>query len=101
MTTFARSDKMRLAEKHGEVLGGRVLGEEIREDVVRLVQAGEAVVLDLGGVEAVSPSFADEIFGKLPQEVGERVEFVNVSRQIQAVANMARAGRAGSGQDAG
>lgn len=97
MTTFARSDKMRLAEKHGEVLGGRILGEEIREDVVRMVKAGEAVVIDLDGVQAVSPSFADEIFGKLPLEAGAQVEFVNVSPQIQAVADMARAGRAGNG----
>lgn len=101
MTTFARSDKMRLAEKHGEVLGGRILGEEIRAEVVRLVKAGEVVVLDLDGVEAVSPSFADEIFGKLPQEVGEQVEFVNVTPPIQAVAEMARAGRAGNGHNEG
>ena len=91
---------MKLADAHGHVLGGRVLGEKIRHDVVRSVHAGEVVVLDLEGVQAVSPSFADEIFGKLPLEVGERVEFTNVSRQIQAVADMARAGRAGNGQNA-
>ena len=100
MTTFARSKKMKLADAHGHVLGGRVLGEQIRQDVVRSVQAGEVVVLDLEGVQVVSPSFADEIFGKLPLEAGERVEFTNVSRQIQAVADMARAGRAGNGQNA-
>jgi hypothetical protein len=102
MTTFALSDKkMRLADKHGEVLGGRVLGEEIRAAVVRQVKSGENVVLDLDGVQAVSPSFADEIFGKLPLEVDDHVTFANVSRQIQAVADMARAGRAGSGSGEG
>jgi hypothetical protein len=89
---------MQLAKEHGEVLGGRVLGEEIRAKVARLVQAGEVVTLDLDGVLAVSPSFADEVFGKLPAEVGdEHIEFVNVSAQIQAVADMARAGRSGNG----
>lgn len=97
MTTFAPSDKMRLAEKHGEVLGGRILGEEIREEVVRLVNSGEKVVLDLEGVQAISPSFADEIFGKLPLEAGHEVEFANLSPQIKAVAEMARAGRASGG----
>lgn len=98
MTTFAPSDeKMRLADKHGEVLGGRVLGEEVRASVVREVESGKTVVLDLDGVQAISPSFADEIFGKLPLEVGDRVEFANMSRQLQAVADMARAGRADNG----
>jgi hypothetical protein len=88
---------MRLAERYGEVLGGRVLGEKIRVEVAKQVDAGETVVLDLEGVLAISPSFADEIFGKLPAEVDDdRIEFVNVSEQIQAVANMARAGRSGN-----
>lgn len=97
MTTCVHSDKMRLAEEHGEVLGGRVLGEEVRQKVVRLVKSGQSVVLDMAGVEAISPSFADEIFGKLPLEVGDKVEFVNVSNQLQAVADMARAGRTDNG----
>jgi len=89
---------MKLAEEHGEVLGGRVLGQEIRARVVRLVEAGEVVTLDLEGVLAVSPSFADEVFGKLPAEVGDNaVIFSNVSAQIQEVADMARAGRSGNG----
>jgi STAS-like domain of unknown function (DUF4325) len=97
MTTFAPCQQMQLADEHGVVLGGRVLGEQIRAEVVRQVRAGGTVVLDLAGVEAISPSFADEIFGKLPAEVGDGVEFANVSDQLQAVANMARAGRADHG----
>ena len=95
MTTSAPcNEKMRLADKHGEVLGGRVLGEEIRIEIVRRVSAGEKVLVDLDGVNAISPSFADEVFGKLLAEVDpDKVEFVNVSDQILAVANMARAGR--------
>jgi hypothetical protein len=92
---------MELAKEHGEVLGGRVLGEEIRAAVVRMVRAGEVVTLDLKGVLAVSPSFADEVFGKLPAEVGDQqVTFVNLSPQIQEVADMARAGRSNNGAGA-
>jgi uncharacterized protein DUF4325 len=98
MTTSAPCEAMQLAKEHGEVLGGRVLGEEIRAKVVRLVKAGEVVTLDLNGVFAVSPSFADEVFGKLPAEVGdEHIVFVNLSPEIQEVADMARAGRSGNG----
>lgn len=94
MTTSAPCEAMELAKEHGEVLGGRVLGEEIRAAVVGMVKAGEVVTLDLKGVLAVSPSFADEVFGKLPAEVGDQqVTFVNLSPQIQEVAEMARAGR--------
>lgn len=101
MTTSAPCEGMQLAKEHGEVLGGRVLGEQIRAKVARMVKAGETVTLDLEGVLAVSPSFADEVFGKLPVEVGARnVEFINLSPQIQAVADMARAGRSGNGTTA-
>jgi STAS-like domain of unknown function (DUF4325) len=94
MKTSALCEAMHLVKEHGEVLGGRVLGEEVRVKVARLVEEGEVVTLDLDGVVAVSPSFADEVFGKLPAEVGdEHIEFVNLSAEIQAVADMARAGR--------
>jgi hypothetical protein len=93
---------MRLAEEHGDVLGGRDLAAEIRKEVVRRVDAGEEVVIDLDGVLTVSPSFADELFGKLPASVGGRVQFENVSEHLQSVAEMARAGRPdnGSGKSA-
>lgn len=94
MTTSAPCDDMRLAEEHGSVLGGRVLGQEIRGRIVRQVERGACVVIDLEGVVAVSPSFADEIFGKLPLEVREdQVEFVNVSEELRDAQRMARAGR--------
>jgi hypothetical protein len=100
--TMSACLKMRLAEEHGNVLGGRDLAEAIRADVVRRVEAGEEVVIDLEGVLTVSPSFADELFGKLPASVGDRVHFENVSDHLQSVAEMARAGRSenGSGDSA-
>ena len=100
MTTFAPCKKMRLADLHGAVLGSRILGEQVRAEVVRQAESGATVVVDLEGVQAVSPSFADEIFGKLPSEVGDRVEFVNVGDALSAMADIARAGRAEDGNGA-
>lgn len=95
--TTSESLIMRLADRHGSVLGGREVAEHIREDVERRVGAGEEVVIDLDGVLAVSPSFADELFGKLPAAVAQHVQFTNVSDHLQAVADMARAGRPENG----
>jgi hypothetical protein len=97
MTTCESFKEMRLADRHGEVLGGRDLGKRIRLHAVRQVESGEDVVIDLDGVLTVTPSFADELFGKLPAETGGHVEFVNVSEHLQNVADMARAGRPPNG----
>lgn len=92
MTTFEFLS-VRLAEEHGVVLAGRDLAKAIRGDVVGRVNRGEEVVIDFDGVVAISPSFADELFGKLPITVGDRVQFEHVSEHIASVAKMARAGR--------
>lgn len=92
MTTCTDS-KMRLADDYGQVLSGRDLAEAIKDDLVRRVQNGGSVVVDFDEVLAVSPSFADEFFAKLPDSVAERVKFTHVSEHLQAVASMARAGR--------
>jgi hypothetical protein len=47
---------------HGPDLSGRTLGGAVRQEVVGL---GPEVVFDCAGVESMSPSFADEVFGKL------------------------------------
>lgn len=85
--------EVRLADDHGSVLAGRDLAKHIRREVVDQVEHGEEAVIDLDGVVAISPSFADELFGKLPAAVGEKVRFENVSEHLAAVARMARAGR--------
>jgi STAS-like domain of unknown function (DUF4325) len=46
----------------GPDLSGRTLGESVRQDVIGLEPA---VVFDCTGIESMSPSFADEVFGKL------------------------------------
>jgi hypothetical protein len=91
--TMSECLEVRLADDHGAVLAGRDLAKHIRREVVDRVEHGEDAVIDLDGVVAISPSFADELFGKLPAAVGEKVRFENVSDHLSAVARMARAGR--------
>lgn len=46
----------------GPDLSGRTLGASIREEVIDL---SPEVLFDCEGIESMSPSFADEVFGKL------------------------------------
>ena len=55
---------IRLSEV-GPFLGGRPLAVALRERVLGAIAASDNVVVDLTGVQAMSPSFADELFGKL------------------------------------
>ena len=81
---------MKLAEIHGPVLAGRAAAERIVKDVVAEIAHGDCVVLDFEGVQAVSPSFADELFGKLTTRVDvHRVQFSNLSEHLSSVARMA------------
>jgi hypothetical protein len=84
---------MRLADEFGQVLSGRDLAESIKDDLARRIRNGEFVLVDFDEVLAVSPSFADEFFAKLPDSTAGSVEFKNISEHLQAVASMARAGR--------
>ena len=49
----------------GPNLGTRMLGADVREQLMPLLNAEEKVVLDFEGVEVVSNSFADECLAKL------------------------------------
>jgi len=49
--------------------------------------------VDLEGVEAISPSFADELFGKLPADAIERISLQGASPFLSDVARMVRSGR--------
>jgi hypothetical protein len=82
---------MNLAETYGPVLTGRASAAEIVETVRGHLSRGEPVDLDFAGVHAVSPSFADELFGKLITRVDvERVRFRNLSPHLASVARMAK-----------
>ena len=49
----------------GSNLGTRMLGADVRERLVPLLNDEEKVVLDFEGVDVVSNSFADECLAKL------------------------------------
>ena len=50
---------------YGENLGTRMLGRQVRERLMPLLEQNECVVLDFTGVNVVSNSFADECIAKL------------------------------------
>ena len=62
----------RLAECEGEFLT-RSQGEHVRTkllDSYERVCSGDALVIDFAGVELMTPSFADDCFGKLAEIIG-------------------------------
>jgi len=74
----------------GNSLGTRVLGERIRRHVETLIEQGEVIHLDFGGVQVASPSFVDELVGKLFLKYGQanlrgRLRVVDASPEVQAL----------------
>jgi len=63
-TSSSSAQTIRLAE-WGPDVTGRTRGAEVRE---RIEAEATDVVFDCAGVESMSPSFADELFGKLATE---------------------------------
>jgi hypothetical protein len=53
-------------------------GSDLRSEVLRQLASCASVVLDLTHVDALSPSFADELFGGLESELG--VDFTRLIR---------------------
>lgn len=57
-----------LNELFGPLLLGRTEGARAREVVQELRAAGCRVRADFSGIEAMTPGFADEFFGRLPAD---------------------------------
>jgi anti-anti-sigma regulatory factor len=87
--------RLRVVDEEGPILTGRATASALRARVEKCAELGE-VVVDLGEIEVVSPSFADEFFGKLPDALlsGGRVRFEHVSDELARVARVVTAGRA-------
>jgi hypothetical protein len=71
-------------------LGGRDLGELVREKVEQLLKGGSKVAVDFKGFQIINHGFADELFGVLIEEYGwefvkANVKPVNVNNAIKAV----------------
>ena len=97
MTTATTQVLMiRPAEELGSVLSGRFEAEELRERIERAAKGGHEVVVSFVDVEAMSPSFADELFAKLPEELEDtgRVRFVDLDDDLLAIVRFVKESRA-------
>lgn len=78
---------VRLAETKGANLSGRMRAINLREALETELDRDGVVILDFEGVEGMSPSFADELFVRFVDKVGEdRVKFENMSEQLVGIA---------------
>jgi hypothetical protein len=70
-------------------------GEKLRAQFVRMrdeVGSGEVLTIDFDGVEVMTPSFADECFGKFAERIGLRdfrqsVSLVGANETIRTLVN--------------
>src|SRR5215471_1385282 len=75
----------------GPDLSGRTRGETVR---LSIREGATEVIFDCSDVESMSPSFADEVFGKLAtQQQRPRIQIINASPEIVALARFAVAER--------
>jgi hypothetical protein len=85
----------------GPDVSGRERGLAIRE---RVKQGVEEVIFDCYGIETMSPSFADELFGKLSVQEGRptNLRASNASPDVMSVIRFAvRERMQGDGPDSG
>ena len=80
----------------GPDVSGRGLGESIRE---RVDAAVDEVIFDCAGIETMSPSFADELFGKLAVQENRpaNLRVANASPDVTSVIRFAVRERQGEG----
>jgi hypothetical protein len=82
---------LHIVELLGPVLTGRPMAAGVVQVVEAAISRGDVLTLDFAGVQAVSPSFADELFGKTAaRDHAGVIRFVNLSDHLQSVAQMAR-----------
>lgn len=66
----------------GTVLSSRPAGKEallvMRSSILRDVKKTEAIELDFAGVDALTPSWADEFVTPLKEEWGDKLHYVNI-----------------------
>lgn len=61
---------LKLSE-YGKSVGTRELGTQIREKVLSIIKTSHQVLFDFSSISIISSAFADELFGKLYDELGE------------------------------
>lgn len=95
LTSSGGKQEISLAD-FGPDVSGRGLGESIREKVDAAV---DEVVFDCGGIKTMSPSFADELFGKLAVQENRpaNLRVANASPDVTSVIRFAIRERQGEG----
>ena len=86
---------VRLSDELGPVLTGRFLAAELRNRLESEAVSGNEIVLDFEGVELISPSFADELFAKLPREMVEsgQIRFEHLDEDLTTLVHFVVQGR--------
>jgi hypothetical protein len=99
IVTPKKQSMIRPAELFGPVLAGRGVASHLRDRIEDALAQEQLVVVDLEGVEAMSPSFADELFAKLPPGAVEqgRVRFEHLTPALEPLARYVIAHRSGKG----
>ena len=82
----------------GDVLVTRDQGEPVRSRLLALIRSHETVEVDLNGLEALTPSFVDEVFGKALQEIGRdefrhKVKLMADSQEVRRLVNLVLSNR--------
>jgi STAS-like domain of unknown function (DUF4325) len=85
---------IRPADDLGAVLSGRFEAEELRGRIESAAREHE-VIVSFKGVEAMSPSFADELFAKFPRDLLEsgQVRFRDLDQDLKVLARFVKEGR--------
>ena len=87
------------ADELGSILAGRKVAASLRDRVEAALARGETVWLDFEGVDAMSPSFADELFAKLSVRLGtgnDQVRFEHLRDDQLALVEYVLRGRPSS-----
>jgi len=81
--------------EYGSLLLTRDIGSTIRYDLAMKLASGAILIIDMGGVIDITPSVADECFGKLAESLAEqniefrtRVFFQNTSKATFGLINL-------------
>ena len=84
-----------LAREFGSVLVGRATAARIRQRIEEAARETSPVVLDFSAVLTISPSFADELFAKLPAELrtSERIRLDGMTPALESIQRFVVAGR--------
>ena len=95
MNLTLENTMIRPAEELGRVLTGRAAAATLRARVEDELARDSSVEVDFEGVMLISPSFADELFAKLPLEAvnSGRVKFLNLDEEHLALVRFVAAGR--------